>query len=237
MDMNKKFIDRNSPWPFDPERVRPVEPLAEWVLGVQLGQAGRPTAMAAVEYRRDPSGQWTIDASKIRREVPRERMSLRFLRRVPSQTRYLDVVAEIEERLASPPFDGRGHVIVNQTGTRTAADRFCVTNLNPISVTITDGETESRQSSLVYLVPRTYLIHQLEAKLETGELQIAHDLPEYKGFERQLQEFRPRNSTAGHFDFATEEDARDDLIIAAALAVWWSGRERVVRRMLRIVGT
>src|SRR5436190_1240149 len=72
-----------------------------YLVGVDLGQASDPTAIAILEARSDLSG-----------------LRLRHLERVPLGTPYPAVVERVRRITASAPLAGRCHVVVDATGGR-----------------------------------------------------------------------------------------------------------------------
>jgi hypothetical protein len=65
---------------------------------------------------------------------------------------------------------------------------------------------------------------RLQAALHSGELKIARALPEAVAFARELREFRASWTEAGNVMFGARQGAHDDLVLAAALAVYGATR-------------
>ncbi len=75
-------------------------------------------------------------------------------------------------------------------------------------------------------VPKRALVRPLVAALEAGRLKVARGLPAGEALVRELRAFRRQVSAKGH-DTYEGAGEHDDLVIAAALAVWWrAGRPR-----------
>ena len=221
----------------DTRRVRPVEVVSEWTLGLDLGQLVDPTALSVVEWRRVGTGEWSVDNSKVSREASRERLMLRYLERVPLRTSYVDIVSYISEKLQAPPFSGKGYLVVDQTGVgRPVVDLFRSAGLQPIAVTMTGGDSGRSIGNDEHRIPKTELINLLDAKLHAGDLEVAHDLPDLDAFEKELQDFRRRISGTGHVSFSAREGRHDDLVLSVSLAVWWASRKRYRHRMFKLRG-
>ena len=73
-------------------------------------------------------------------------------------------------------------------------------------------------------MPKLILVSRLQAALHSNELKIARALPESAAFTRELQEFRASWTEAGHLRFGARQGAHDDLVLAAALAVYGATR-------------
>jgi hypothetical protein len=215
----------------------PVEPRVEWSLGVDLGMLQDPSSLAAVEWRRDGSGEWTIGPDKIEREKPRERMALRFLRTIPLLTAYAEVVDHVCGLLTREPLLGRTWTVIDRTGVGEAvAQRFRERRVpRLVTVFFTGGDITHAEGS-DYRVPKATLVNNLIAKLDGGELVIAADLPERRELEAELAVFRRRISASGHVSFAAEDGKHDDRVVAVALAAWWASRKRRQAGVIHLSG-
>lgn len=85
----------------------------------------------------------------------------------------------------------------------------------PTPITITGGE----RSSGLHVVKHD-LIAAVALALEHGELKISPDLPAADALRAELRDFHARRSQSGHVTFEAASRARDDLVIALALALW-----------------
>ena len=83
-------------------------------------------------------------------------------------------------------------------------------------VVITAGTGESRTTD-EWRVGKQDLIAGLQIMLETGKLQISNKLAHTTALLEELLEFRGTTTPRGN---ETSEGPQDDLVIAAALAVW-----------------
>ena len=166
-------------------------------LGVDLGQASDPTALAVAE--RTPV-----------------RADIRHLERVPLGTPYPRVV----ERIGAVMVAGEiSHLVVDGTGVgRAVVDMLESAGLSPLVVFITAGAKVRREGNRVW-APKRLLLRPLITRLETGAMRIAEGLADAPALVRELNAFRRTLGVGGHIAF--EGDGQhDDLIVAAALALF-----------------
>ena len=203
-----------------------------WTVGIDLGQASDPTAIAAVEAvrwqftlqflreHRLPSGSWMTEAAEqIAAEKPRDELRVRALQRLPLGTSYLDQVQQIATLLQAQPL-ASAKVFIDATGVgKPVVDLFKHAGIDHKPVWITGGR-EQQSHGGGFSVPKLLLISRLQAALHSGELKIAKALPEAAAFTRELQEFRVSWTENGNVRFGARQGAHDDLVLATALAVY-----------------
>jgi hypothetical protein len=90
------------------------------------------------------------------------------------------------------------------------------------AVTITGGDTQSKAGYGNYRVPKRDLVGGLQVLLQSGRLKIASSLEHAETLRAELLNFRVKiNLATGHDSYeAWREGDHDDLVLAAALAVW-----------------
>jgi hypothetical protein len=203
------------------------------VIGVDVGQASDPTAVCVVENAtwrlsrntearlRAPNGKPRYGYAEALAEVPKPEYRIRHLERLqlgmpyPAQAQYL--VAMITRIPGAS-------VYLDATGVgRPVSDLFRQSGLGHTAVLITGGREVTNTRGFVG-VPKLELISRLQATLHAGELKIASKIPDAQALVRELQEFRASWSESGNLMFNARQGAHDDLVIAAALAVWGSSR-------------
>ena len=178
---------------------------AKCLLGVDLGQAQDPTAIAVAEMR-EPE------------------IHVRHLERVLLGTPYPQVIERITALVGKLP---GAALIVDATGLgRPVIDQMRETGLEPVPVTITGGRYTSFDGDM-WRVPKRALLRPLVAASETGRLKVAKGLREAEAFQRELQAFQRRITARGYSAFGGV-GAHDDLVIAAALICW---RVEISRRL------
>jgi hypothetical protein len=172
-------------------------------LGVDLGQAQDPTAIAVAEMR-EPE------------------IHVRHLERVPLGTPYPQVIERITALVGKLP---GAALIVDATGLgRPVIDQMREGGLEPIPVTITGGRFMSFDGDM-WRVPKKALLRPLVAASEAGRLKVAKGLREAGAFKRELQAFQRRITARGYSAFGGVGE-HDDLVIAAALICWRVGISR-----------
>jgi hypothetical protein len=97
--------------------------------------------------------------------------------------------------------------------------------LSPNRVTITAGHEATQHGALSWHVPKALLISGLDARLHSGELQIANALAEAAALQEELKDFQRKVSDAGRATYNARNGAHDDLVLAVAIAVWFATNE------------
>jgi hypothetical protein len=170
-----------------------------FTVGVDLGQAHDPTAIAVV---RKIDGMFQVG----------------HLERLPLQTPYPSVVAHVGRLLAR--LKGRSELVIDYTGVgRPVADLFQIAGLSPICVTITAGDVTTNEN-LVFKVPKLTLISRVQALLHSGALRIHPGLPDVAALVEELQSFRATITDSGYFRFGARSGKHDDLVLAVAICCW-----------------
>jgi len=191
--------------------------MAEFILGVSLGQASEFSAICVLEQSAIESGE----------ERPRNRYGCRFLKRWPLGTTYPTIVSEISKWVGNPPLrDGR--LILDGTVVgRPVVDLFRKGNL-PVKlepVTITGGQVEALIHGW-YQLPKHILISGVQVLLQERRLQFARSLPETHTLVKELHNYRldPPKVATDFYD--PRQRQNDDLVLALALACWWGERRK-----------
>jgi hypothetical protein len=198
-----------------------------YVLGVDLGQAHDPTAVCVVE--RISGYRWTTWKAE-KAEHFRPLYHLRHLERLPLGTPYPEQIAYVASLLRREPLaKAEPETFIDYTGVgRPVFDMFRQASVPRVrAVAITSG-LRAEHSEIGWSVPKTVLVSGVQAKLHSGDLRIAKELPEARTLLRELQDFRARFTTNGNATFGAREGAHDDLVLALALAVFGVDNERRV---------
>ena len=193
-------------------------------IGLDLGQAQDPTALAVLERPRVYAG--------TRRDERRPTYALRHLHRFPLGTPYAEVFDEARRLLRMPPLPG-AFFAVDQTGVGRAVLRMLEDQLRDqvtclfCAITITVGGTVATAAGGGILVPRKELVGTLRILLQARRLLIPRTLPLAETLVRELQDFRAKVPAAGGAADSVEawrEGPHDDLVLALALAAWCGER-------------
>jgi hypothetical protein len=118
----------------------------------------------------------------------------------------------------------RPGLCVDQTGVgRPIVDLLRDMKLSPVAVTITGGDNISREGS-DWRIPKRNLISQLQLAFQNRALKIAPSLPLAATLANELQNFRLKiNLTTARDSYeAWREGMHDDLVLSAALALWYA---------------
>jgi hypothetical protein len=204
------------------ETITPAEPgyrfeeeAPVYIMGVDLGQSMDPTAVAVIEHRKT----FKHHHSGNYRKQTSERFDVRHLQRLPLGLSYPSIVAEVGRLAARPPIVGC-EIIVDATGVgRPVADLLDVAGLRSTRVTITAGDAQSWTDG-GWHVSKTTLISTLDARLHTGELRFAKELTEAGAMAEELKDFRRHVTASGRFQYEARATKHDDLVLAAAIALW-----------------
>jgi len=206
---------------------------SRWILGLDIGQAVDPTAIAVIEHTRGVLDSNTPlerhTGTGTRPQVPAERLDVRHLERLALGTSYPAVVAHVKDLLARPPLCGDGRLksaelVIDETGVgRAVGDVFVAAGLRPIRVSITAGNEVSCAHGRWH-VAKTALISVVDAMLHTGTLRFAAALTAAGAMREELLDFRRHLGAAGRATYAARANKHDDLVLAVAVAAWWASR-------------
>jgi hypothetical protein len=192
--------------------------ITRYIVGLDLGQAADPSALAVLEQTRpEPEAE----AGHAIREAT---YGVRELRRWPLGTAYPAIVAEVIRLCATPPLlDCR--LVIDGTGCgRAVVDLF---RLSPIRasvrpVLITAGHAVSSDDHGYTHVAKVQLVSTMLALMGTRRIKFAKKLPLAKTVETELQNFKVKINIASATESfeAWREGQHDDLAFAVMLAAW-----------------
>lgn len=181
------------------------------VFGLDLAQASDYSAIAGLEQSATPEG--------------RSAYAVRYLRRWPIGTSYVDIVGDVAKLLARP--ERRGPLIVDGTGVgRPVLDVFRQRGVPGIvPVTITAGHEATRSDDGGWHVPKKELVAAVQVLLQSRRLVIASGLAEAATLSAELMNFRVKITAAANETFGTwREGDHDDLLLSVAMACWYGER-------------
>ena len=181
-------------------RTRAPSSRPRFIVGADLGQARDPTALAVAEQ---------VEGG----------LHLRLLERLPLGTPYPAIVDRIGATMKALP--ASGELVVDATGVgRPVLDMLRAAGLDPVAVSITGGRSISFDGDM-WRVPKRSLVRSLVAAFEGGLLKIARGLRYAEALTRELHAFERRVNARGH-DAYNGVGEHDDLVVATALATWWT---------------
>jgi hypothetical protein len=179
-----------------------------YLLGLDIGQAHDPTAVAIIEH-------------KSREATPTYR--IRALHRYPLGTAYTAIADDILARLRTPPLARDTLVAIDATGVgapvvdliKSPRDIYDI-----YAITIT-GSTAVGGSGYQLNVPKRDLITKTAVLFQQHRIRIATTLPDTDELVDELLGYRIKTSDRGHHSYGPEASRdHDDLLLAVSLALW-----------------
>ncbi len=209
--------------------------MSNFVFAVDLGQVNDYTALCVVErvpppafppgtqpmMTRDLGGGMT--RTQPAPDTRKPDYHIRHLERVPLGTLYHAVVARVKGLLGESPLLRGAPLVIDQTGVgRGVYEQFGQAGLAPWGITFTGGREMRREGRNLH-VPKNDLVAALLTIYQQERLQIAAGLADVPALIHELVNFRPKvNIATGHESFeAWRESDHDDLVLAAAMGVWF----------------
>jgi hypothetical protein len=182
-----------------------------YTLGIDIGKANDPTALALIEH---PLVQKPV-------------YQVRALHRFRLGTPYPTLVERIMGRLSEKPLAGLTRVAIDSTGVGAPVVDLFKSQRRPsdiYAITITSG-TSIGGAGYRRTVPKRDLIHTTAVILQQQRLRIATDLPDTAALVDELLSYRIKITDAGHdrYEPASSQD-HDDLLLALSLALWLAER-------------
>ncbi len=179
-----------------------------YVLGIDIGQANDPTALALIEHTLDHKPTY----------------HLRALHRFPLGTPYPRLVEQITRRLDEKPLAGQTRTAIDSTGVGSpVVDLFKEHKQHApfiYAITITGG-TSVGGSGGQRTVPKRDLITTTAVLLQQGRLRIAANLTDADTLVDELLSYRIKLSDTGHDSYGpANSNEHDDLLLALCLALW-----------------
>lgn len=215
-----------------------------FVMAVDVGQANDYTAVEILHSypTREKVGKWPTD--KVVEDRRHDLVHVERFREIPYPEqirRIAERFEELKQHVKNLPGEPQVTLVVDATGVgKPILDAFKEAGMRPRGIIITGGETTSRGDGVVR-VPKRELVTTLQVALQARRLRIAEGLPLADTLLKEFRGFRVKITLAGNARFGNDvsswrEADHDDLVLAAALAVWTvEGRKRVPLDKLRQV--
>lgn len=163
-------------------------------------------------------------------KLPAPVYRIRHLERLPLGMTYPAQVAHVVGLLCRDPlarFEASTYIDGTGVG-RAVVDLFKQTRMKRMhAVTITAGTSITRTMD-GWHCSKLELISRIQALLHSGALLIEPELADAATLARELQDFRVSFSTAGNPIFGARSGAHDDLVLAAALAIFGATRSEMI---------
>jgi hypothetical protein len=190
-------------------------------VGVDLGQAGDPSAISIAESvgikNCNDLGETYFDTE----------YHIRYIQRLPLNTTYPAIVSHTHKMTLTKPLLDDYKAVLDGTGVgRPVVDLFRQANIRTIPVTITGGGTESFNDVDGYWhVPKKILVSNMQVLLGNNRVKFADDLPDKQTLINELINFKIKISTAGNDTYeAWREGQHDDLVLSIAIALWYANK-------------
>lgn len=199
--------------------------MGNFVVGVDLGQAQDFTAVCIVEHIRHerplPDVPDYLAPYLPAPQRPPSDFHCRHLDRFTLGTRYPSIVEEVAKMLATPILEGAA-LVVDGTGVgRAVIDMFVTAGLNPIAITITGGDTVTRDGNY-YRVPKRDLVGAVQVPLQDKRLKFADSLRLVQTLVDEMLNFKVKITDTAHDTYGSwREGSHDDLILSVMMATWW----------------
>lgn len=191
-------------------------PAKQYALGLDLGQAHDPSALALLEQTRPA--------------LPAEASyACRHLHRWQLGTPYPQIVKDVAAIAGRLPYCT---LAIDGTGCgRAVVDLFwqaALANVSIAPVLITAGHAVSQDEFGYWHVAKTHLVSVVQVLLQSRRLKVAPALPLAQLAITELSNFKAKITTAANETFSGDwrEGQHDDLCLAIALGAW-AGEERM----------
>lgn len=179
-----------------------------YTLGIDVGQANDPTALALIESETGKKPVYKLTA----------------LHRFPLGRSYPQLVSDVSRRVNEAPLAGRTRLAIDATGVGAPIVDLFNDGVQPRSaiyaITITGG-TSVGGAPQHPTVPKRDLINTTAVVLQQRRLRIARDMLDTAPLIDELLSHRVKKSESGHDSYgpASSRD-HDDLLLALSLALW-----------------
>ncbi len=217
--------------------------MTKYFIGLDIGQAQDYTALCVIEVPSIPrtysTGPYFIrehtqSANPI---IPPVKYRVRHLQRFPLRTPYPKIVIEVGKIVKRLD---KATLVIDQTGVgRAIYDMFQQEGLRPVGITIHGGDRVADDGNS-FRVPKRDLVGILTLAFQNGELKIANSLTESRTLVNELLNFKVTiNMRTAHDSYEVwREGVHDDLVLALAIAVWYTDlvkpwRQSAIPRMRR----
>jgi hypothetical protein len=208
--------------------------MSDVIVGLDLGQASDPTALAVI--RRTIAPDATAPPVPNQRSRVRVTLDVVHIERYPLLTSYPEVVSIVKALVRQPGIAPSPRLAIDATGVgRAVSDMFIDAGIEAeiYPITLTSGETPRRDrwnhsGTIGYWVPKNETITLTRTLLQTGRLRVAKGIALAEVLRRELLDFRARiNERTARTSFNARVGAHDDVLLSVAIAVWLGMRTEV----------
>lgn len=191
----------------------------DFILGIDLGQARDPTAMALVGRTHDLPSDSTL-------------FRIPWLNELPLGTPYPAIIDYVDRLVNSEWLSGRVQLAVDYTGVgRPVVDylreRPSLADIT-WAISFTSGK-EERQTAMDCAVPKSTLVMGVLVAAQEGKLKIDWRIPHGLTLKRQMLAFSVTRTSAANSLFEGK-NCHDDILMALSAAVWLADKVDVAPR-------
>lgn len=197
--------------------------MSTFFVGLDLGQSNDYTALTIVQDARE-APPW----SPAYHQEPLA-LHLRHLLRYALGTSYPEIVRSVTALMGREPLKGQAHLVADATGVgQPVVDMFTEAGVSVTPVYITGGNEVTIDGGS-YKVPKRDLVSALQVAVQNETLKVAPGLDLWPTLRQEMQNFKVKiNLKTGHDSYEHWRDGdHDDLVLSAALAVWYAKQPRL----------
>lgn len=183
------------------------------LIGIDLGQAHDPTALALIEWEHTAEPSYRV----------------RGLHRLPLGTPYTEIPRALARRLTREPLKSHVALAIDATGVGApVVDLFReqLPNVNIFAITITGGTSVTGTHKDPH-VPKRDLIGTSSVIFEQQRIRIAASMRHAETLRDELLAYRRSTTDRGTDTYAAASGSHDDLVLALSLALWTAERHPV----------
>jgi hypothetical protein len=200
----------------------------KYILGVDVGTRQDHSALVLIrrverlQPKRALPGTWE---ELSERQMIYSSYEVPLMERLPLGIEYRELISRIRTIMDLPAlFRQDVQIAMDATGVGyPVIQQMIGAGIGVIGVTITGG-TSVAQNDIGYTVPKRDLVTALQVVAQNRRLQVSPKLALAPEFEKELQVFRRTTSQAKNEKYSAEEGEHDDIVLAAAIAVWYFER-------------
>jgi hypothetical protein len=192
-------------------------PRAEYIIGVDLGQAAEHSALCLLERTEHANGD----------DKPIRRFGCPYLKRWPLGTAFPAILTEITALVKRPALR-ECTLVLGATGLGLPLiDMFrrakLPVKLEPVFIRTGQDETVANR---VHHVAKVSLISSVLLPLQERRLVFAQSLPDVLILIKELQNYRTKTTQPTNDLIDIREGQNDDLVVALGLGCWWGERRK-----------
>lgn len=199
-----------------------------YCLSVDLGSEQDYTAISLIKRveKMQDKGVKTFNSRPMVREKATiiAELHLVYMERLPLKMLYDAIIDKIKYIMMRPDFVNQIALVVDRTGIGGPVVQMMYNKgLAPIGISIHGGERVTTGKDY-YGVPKRDLVMALLTAFQMRRFKIPSPsrLPVIETFQKELSNFRMKITQSGHDSYeAWLERLHDDLVMSAAMGVWW----------------